>query len=58
MLGLLCVWIVTPIVPCGSVYAQEPEVIDRIVAVVNNDIITLYDLNRAFKRVNPRDDSS
>jgi peptidyl-prolyl cis-trans isomerase SurA len=49
MLGLLCVWIVTPIVPCGSVYAQEPEVIDRIVAVVNNDIITLYDLNRAFK---------
>jgi peptidyl-prolyl cis-trans isomerase SurA len=34
---------------CGSVLAQETEVIDRIVAVVNSDIITLYDLNRAFK---------
>ncbi len=28
--------------------AQETEVVDRIVAVVNNEIITLYDLNRAF----------
>jgi len=28
--------------------AQESEVVDRIVAVVNNKIITLYDLNRAF----------
>jgi peptidyl-prolyl cis-trans isomerase SurA len=33
----------------GSLLAQETEVIDRIVAVVNADIITLYDLNRAFK---------
>jgi peptidyl-prolyl cis-trans isomerase SurA len=48
-LGLLFVCIVTTIVTRGSVYAQEPEVIDRIVAVVNSDIITLYDLNRAFK---------
>jgi peptidyl-prolyl cis-trans isomerase SurA len=47
--GLLYVGIVTSIVWRGSVYAQEPEVIDRIVAVVNSDIITLYDLNRAFK---------
>jgi peptidyl-prolyl cis-trans isomerase SurA len=47
--GLLYVCIVTTIVSPGSVYAQEPEVIDRIVAVVNSDIITLYDLNRAFK---------
>ncbi len=47
--GLLYVCIVTTIVSRGSVYAQEPEVIDRIVAVVNSDIITLYDLNRAFK---------
>ena len=47
--GLLYVGIVTSIVSLGSVYAQEPEVIDRIVAVVNSDIITLYDLNRAFK---------
>ena len=47
--GLLYVCIVTTIAAPGSVYAQEPEVIDRIVAVVNSDIITLYDLNRAFK---------
>ena len=40
---------VTAIVLYGSVLAQETEVIDRIVAVVNSDIITLYDLNRAFK---------
>ena len=47
--GLLYVCMVTTIVSGGSVYAQEPEVIDRIMAVVNSDIITLYDLNRAFK---------
>ena len=28
--------------------AQESEVVDRVVAVVNNEIITLYELNRAF----------
>lgn len=28
--------------------AQETEVVDRIVAVVNNEIITLYELNRTF----------
>ena len=33
----------------GSVRAQASELIDRIVAVVNGDIVTLYDLNRAFK---------
>lgn len=33
----------------GSVRAQESELVDRIVAVVNGDIVTLYDLNRAFK---------
>jgi len=47
--GLLYIYIVTAIISHGSVCAQEPEVIDRIVAVVNSDIITLYDLNRAFK---------
>jgi len=47
--GLLYLYIFTAIVSRGSVYAQEPEVIDRIVAVVNSDIVTLYDLNRAFK---------
>lgn len=29
--------------------AEEPAVVDRIVAVVNEDIITLYDLNQALK---------
>ena len=33
----------------GFAGAQQAELVDRIVAVVNNDIITLYDLNRAFK---------
>ena len=33
----------------GLVDAQQPAVVDRIVAVVNSDVITLYDLNRAFK---------
>jgi len=49
IVGLLCGCMVTTLISRGSVYAQEPEMIDRIVAVVNNDIITLYDLNRAFK---------
>jgi peptidyl-prolyl cis-trans isomerase SurA len=43
------VWVVAAFALHGSVYAQEAELVDRIVAVVNNDIITLYDLNRAFK---------
>lgn len=49
MLGLMFMWIVTAVVLHGKVNAQEPEIIDRIVAVVNSDIITLYDLNRALK---------
>ena len=47
--GLSGICLFTSILLGGGVYAQEPEVIDRIVAVVNSDIITLYDLNRAFK---------
>ena len=49
VLGFYAVWIVTTFVSCGSAFAQEAEIIDRIVAVVNSDIITLYDLNRALK---------
>ena len=49
MLGLMSVWIFTTVAFHGRVNAQEPEIIDRIVAVVNSDIITLYDLNRALK---------
>ena len=47
--GRLYIVIVAAIVFSGNVIAQEREIIDRIVAVVNSDIITLYDLNRAFK---------
>jgi peptidyl-prolyl cis-trans isomerase SurA len=46
---LICLWIVVSPVFAGFVGAQQPEVVDRIVAVVNSDIITLYDLNRAFR---------
>jgi peptidyl-prolyl cis-trans isomerase SurA len=49
MLGLMFIWVVTTVVLRGRVNAQETEIIDRIVAVVNSDIITLYDLNRALK---------
>jgi peptidyl-prolyl cis-trans isomerase SurA len=45
----VCVWMVVTAVTVGFVGAQQSEVIDRIVAVVNSDIITLYDLNRTFK---------
>lgn len=43
------VWALIAIASTGSLGAQESEVVDRIVAVVNSDIVTLYDLNRAFK---------
>jgi peptidyl-prolyl cis-trans isomerase SurA len=43
------VWLVITTASAGSVRAQESEVVDRIVAVVNGDIVTLYELNRAFK---------
>ena len=34
----------------GSVRAQQAEaIVDRVVAVVNGDIVTLYELNKAFK---------
>jgi len=45
-------WLVVAAATAGfadAQQAQQPEVVDRIVAVVNSDIITLYDLNRAFK---------
>jgi peptidyl-prolyl cis-trans isomerase SurA len=43
------VWLLIATASTGSLQAQESEVVDRIVAVVNSDIVTLYDLNRAFK---------
>jgi peptidyl-prolyl cis-trans isomerase SurA len=42
-------WLVVMAATAGFAGAQQSEVIDRIVAVVNSDIITLYDLNRAFR---------
>jgi len=42
-------WLVVTAATAGFVGAQQSEIVDRIVAVVNSDIITLYDLNRAFK---------
>ena len=44
----VCVWMVVTAATAGFVGAQQSEVIDRIVAVVNSDIVTLYDLNRSF----------
>jgi peptidyl-prolyl cis-trans isomerase SurA len=46
----LCWWILVAIgiFPVG-VAAAETVIADRIVAVVNEDVITLYDLNQAFK---------
>ena len=46
--ALLVACIVIDLTSSGTLGAQETEVVDRIVAVVNNEIITLYDLNRAF----------
>ena len=46
---LACVCGVMTLLAAGSGRTQQAEVVDRIVAVVNADIITLYDLNRAFK---------
>ena len=48
LIGLLLATFVIGIPGSDDLWAQESEVVDRIVAVVNNDIITLYDLNRAF----------
>jgi peptidyl-prolyl cis-trans isomerase SurA len=42
-------WLFVTAATAGFVGAQQSEIVDRIVAVVNSDIITLYDLNRAFK---------
>jgi peptidyl-prolyl cis-trans isomerase SurA len=44
----MCVFLVLGVPLSGALWAQEIEVVDRIVAVVNNEIITLFDLNRSF----------
>jgi peptidyl-prolyl cis-trans isomerase SurA len=52
MLALLVTAFVVAVPISVDLWAQEPEVVDRIVAVVNHKIITLYDLNRAFAPYN------
>jgi peptidyl-prolyl cis-trans isomerase SurA len=46
--AMLVTTIVIAVSLSADLWAQETELVDRIVAVVNNEIITLYDLNRAF----------
>ena len=47
--GWFCLWVAGFLATAGSAGTQQAEMVDRIVAVVNSEIITLYDLNRAFK---------
>ncbi len=49
VLGQLVIWIACMIVSVAAVGAETFELVDRIVAVVNSNIVTLYDLNRAFR---------
>jgi peptidyl-prolyl cis-trans isomerase SurA len=46
---VLFICLVAVLVTGSHGYAQQPVVVDRIVAVVNNDIITLFDLERALR---------
>ncbi len=48
VVALVVTTVVIAVSVCRDLRAQETEVVDRVVAVVNNEIITLYDLNRAF----------
>ena len=45
---LLVATILLAVPDSAKLRAQETKVVDRIVAVVNNEIITLYELNRTF----------
>ena len=48
VLALLVITIVIAAPISANLWAQETETVDRIAAVINNEIITLYDLNQAF----------
>ena len=48
LFALLVATIITVGPITANLWAQESELVDRVVAVVNNEIITLYELNRAF----------
>ena len=48
ILALLAAIIALAVPNPAKLWAQETEVIDRIVAVVNNEIVTLYQLNLSF----------
>jgi peptidyl-prolyl cis-trans isomerase SurA len=48
-LSLLCLLTLNAILFVNEGHADTPVVVDRIVAVVNDEIITLYDLNKELK---------
>lgn len=48
-LSLLCLLTLSGALLTSDVQADSPVVVDRIVAVVNDEIITLYDLNKELK---------
>ncbi len=48
-LNLLCLLALNGSLLIGDVQADSPVVVDRIVAVVNDEIITLYDLDKELK---------
>lgn len=48
MLVLLVATVALAVPVSTNLWAQEVEVVDRIVAVVNNEIITLYELDQTF----------
>jgi peptidyl-prolyl cis-trans isomerase SurA len=48
-LGLLCLMI-----PKGICLAEEPEVVDRIVAVVNDDIVVLQEIDKLLEPLKTR----
>ena len=47
--SVVWLWAAAGLLSAGFAGAQQSQIVDRIVAVVNSDVITLYDLNRAFK---------
>lgn len=48
-LNVLCLLTLNGVLSANDVQADEPAVVDRIVAVVNDEIITLFDLNKTLQ---------
>jgi len=49
----ICAWIILSVVLCmlNSVQSFSAELCNRVVAIVNNDVITLYELNSKIKEM-------